>query len=162
MQPLGNAVDKQVDDCELRQVATGEPLVFGPQPVGDLADRGAAQQALAGAVGKQRLDIAGRQPARIHLHRQRFQLGGPPANDLANRRAERRAAVGNLRRAVFDRPLRAAQLPGAIAVAVARPGRRAAGVVIAPQRIACLALQRFLDDQPRRQPDELGGAAAFA
>jgi hypothetical protein len=34
MQPLGDAVDKQIEDVELRQVATGEPLVFGPQPLG--------------------------------------------------------------------------------------------------------------------------------
>jgi len=42
-------------------------------------------------------------------------------------------------------------------IAVAIPGARlaAAGVVIAPQRVSCLAFQCFLDDQPRRQPDEL-------
>src|SRR5438552_6613219 len=45
MQPLGNAVDKQVDDLELCQLAPGKPFIFGPQPLGDLADRGAAEQA---------------------------------------------------------------------------------------------------------------------
>ena len=70
MQPLGNTIDKQIKEREFRQVAAGKCLVFCPQPLSDLADRGAAQRALAGIVGKQRLDVAGRQPAGIHLYRQ--------------------------------------------------------------------------------------------
>ena len=161
MQPLGNAVDEQIDDLELRQVAAGKPLVFGPQPRGDLADRGAAQQTLALGIGKQCLDIARRQPARVHLHRQCLQLGGAAAHELTNRRAERCGAIGNLRRAVFDPPFRAIQTSSPISVAVTGAGRRAAGVVLAPQHVARLALQRFLDDQPRREPDQLRGAGAF-
>jgi len=49
----------------------------------------APHQTAAPKAGKQRLDIASRQPARIHLHRWRFQFGGAPAHDLANRRTER-------------------------------------------------------------------------
>src|SRR5262249_30589477 len=38
-QPLGNAVNKQVDDVELRQIAAREGLIFLPQPLRDLAHR---------------------------------------------------------------------------------------------------------------------------
>src|SRR5262249_18279197 len=162
MQPLGNAIDEQIKDREFRQVAAGKRLVFRPQPLSDLADRSAAQQAVAGLAGKQCFDVAGRQTAGIHLHRQRLQLGGPPPYDLPNRRAERGSAVGNLRRAVFDPPLGAVQPPQTVAVAVAGAGRRAARVILAPQRVARLALQRFLDNQTRCQTNELGGSAGFA
>src|SRR5215831_8980261 len=43
-QPLGNAVNKQVDDVELRQIAAREGLIFLPQPLRDLAYRRAAHQ----------------------------------------------------------------------------------------------------------------------
>jgi hypothetical protein len=47
MQPLGNADDKQVDDLELRQIATDKRLLRRPQPLSNLARRRAAQQAAA-------------------------------------------------------------------------------------------------------------------
>ena len=71
---LGSPVEKQVGDLKLRQIARREHLIFRPQPLGDLTDRGAAQQAAAGGIGKHRLNVAGRQLARIHLHRQSLQL----------------------------------------------------------------------------------------
>src|SRR5262249_18291841 len=43
---------------------------------------------------------------------------------------------------VFDPPLGAAQPPRTVAVPVAGAGRRAARVILAPQRVARLALQR--------------------
>ena len=50
--------------------------------------------------------------------------------------------------AVFSRPVRHA-------VAVALAGLGAVLVVVAPERIPALRLQRLLDDQPRRQLDQL-------
>ena len=38
-QPLGDAVDEQVDDGVLGKIALAEVLIFGPQPLGDLAHR---------------------------------------------------------------------------------------------------------------------------
>jgi hypothetical protein len=43
MQPLGEAVDEQVDHLELGQIAAGKRLVFCPQPLRDFAHRRAAQ-----------------------------------------------------------------------------------------------------------------------
>ena len=37
--PLGDAVDEQVDDGVLGKIALAEVLIFGPQPLGDLAHR---------------------------------------------------------------------------------------------------------------------------
>jgi len=96
MQPLGNPVDKQVGNFELRQIPGGECLIFRPQPLGDLADRRTAQQAATLRVGKHRLDVARRQPAGIHLHRQGLQLLGAAPHHLANARAKRLAAIGDL------------------------------------------------------------------
>ena len=82
MQPLGNAIDKQVGDREFRQITAGKRLVLRPQPLGDLAHRGAAQQAAAIDIGKHRLNVARRQPARVHLHRQSLQLLGAAPHHL--------------------------------------------------------------------------------
>ncbi len=155
MQPLGNPVDKQVSDREFRQIAAGKRLVLGPQPLGDLADRRAPQEAAAIRTGKHRLDVARRQPARIHLHRQSLQLLGAAPHHFPNARAERLLPIGNLRRAVFDGALRARHPTPPVAVAIPGAGLGAAGVVIAPQRVSRFAFQRFLDDQPRRQPHQL-------
>ena len=155
MQPLGNPVDKQIGDLEFRQIAAGERLILRPQPLGDLADRRAAQQAAAIGVGKHRLDVARRQPAGIHLHRQGFQLLGAALHHLANARAKRLAAVGDLWGAVRDGALCALHPARPVAVAISGAGRRSAGVVIAPERVPGFAFQRFLDDQPRRQSHQL-------
>ena len=39
IKPLGDAVDEQTDDVVFRKIALAEALVFGPQPLGDLAHR---------------------------------------------------------------------------------------------------------------------------
>ena len=82
---LGSPVEKQVGDLKLRQIARREHLIFRPQPLGDLTDRGAAQQAAAGGIGKHRLNVAGRQLARIHLHRQTLQLLGAALHHFASK-----------------------------------------------------------------------------
>ena len=102
MQPLGNAVDEQINHCELRQIAAGKRLVLGPQPLGDLADRRAAQQAADIRTGKHRLNVARRQPAGIHLHRQALQLFGASPLNFPNARAEWLLPIGDLRRTVLD------------------------------------------------------------
>jgi len=58
MRPLGNPIDKQIGDLKLRK----SRLALRPQPLGDLVHWGAAEQAAALQVGKQRLDVAGRPP----------------------------------------------------------------------------------------------------
>jgi hypothetical protein len=77
MQPLGDPVDEQVDDLELREVPADEGFVLLPQPLGDLAHRRAAQQAASVLIREQRLDVARREAARVHLHRQRLQVRRP-------------------------------------------------------------------------------------
>src|SRR5215813_5230176 len=143
MQPLGNAVDKKIGDLKLRQVTTNEALVFRPQALGNLAHRGAAQQAAAIPVGKHRLDVPRRQPTRIHLHRQPLQLLGPAPHDLANARAERLAPVSDLRRAVLNSALGALHPTGAIPVAISGAGGGASSVVVAPQRVPRFTFQTF-------------------
>jgi hypothetical protein len=64
MQPLGDAVDKQVDHFELGQIAAGKRVVLRPQPLRDLAHRRAGEQGATVLVGKQRFNVACRQPAR--------------------------------------------------------------------------------------------------
>ena len=68
MQPLGDAVDKQVDHFELGQIAAGKRLVFRPQSLRDLAHRRAAQQRLAALsvpCGVCRVDVASLNGERI-------------------------------------------------------------------------------------------------
>jgi hypothetical protein len=154
VKPLGNPVDKQISHREFRQIAAGKRLVLGPQPLGDLADRRAAQQAAAIRTGKHRLDVARRQPAGIHLHRQALQLFGAAPHHFPNARAERLLPIGNLRCAVLDGTLRARHPTPPVAVAIPGAGLGAAGVVVAPQGLPRFAFQCFLDDQPRRQPHE--------
>jgi hypothetical protein len=160
MQPLGDAVNEEIDDVEFGEVARREGFVLGPQPLRDLAHRRPAQQRAALLVGEHRLDVARREAAGIHLDRERLQLLAASTHHLANARAKRFGAVGDLRRAVLDRPLGALQTPGPVAVAVARSPRRAARIVAAAKRVRSLALQRLLDDQPRRQADQLRALAA--
>ena len=155
-QPLGDAVDEEVDDAVLGQIAAREPLVFRPQSLGDLAHRCPRQQPPAALVGECILDVARRQPARIKLDRQLLQRLGPAAERGTDRRDERLGRVTHLRCRVFDHPLRRPDLPGPIAVPVTR--RRALGplVALAPDRVGDLAFERLLHDQPERQVHEVG------
>jgi len=67
--PLGDAVDEQVDDAVLGEIALAEVLVFGPQPLGDLAHRRPRQKPPACLVGEGVLDVARRQAPRIEARR---------------------------------------------------------------------------------------------
>ena len=154
-QPLGDAVDEEVDDPVLGQIAAREPLVFRPQPFGDLAHRCPRQQPPAVLVGEGILDVARRQPARVELDRQLLQRLGPAAERGTDRRDERLGRVTHLRCRVFDHPLRRPDLPAPIAVPVTR--RRALGplVALAPDCVGDLAFERLLHDQPQRQVHEV-------
>src|SRR3954447_955061 len=55
--PLGNAIDEQIDDPMLTEVARRERLVLSPQPFGNLAHRRAAQQTTACIVRERILDV---------------------------------------------------------------------------------------------------------
>lgn len=74
MQPLGDPVDEQIQQVELRQIATRERLVILPQPLAELAHRRLAEQQTPLVVGEGRLDVAHAQAAREH----RFTLDHPP------------------------------------------------------------------------------------
>src|SRR6516225_1018305 len=93
---------------------------------------------------KQRLDIARRQPPRVHLHFQSLQLIGAAPHHLSDARAERLLPIRHLRRAVLDGALRAVHATPSIAIAISGAGAGAAGVVIAPHRVPRFAFQRLL------------------
>ena len=70
-------------------------------------------------------------------------------------RAERRVPARNLRRGVFDEAFRRLQPARPHAIAIALAGRGAVLIVLPPKRVPALRLQRLLDNQPRRQLDQL-------
>jgi hypothetical protein len=94
VQPLGDTVHKQVGHDKLAEIPGGEGFVLLPQPLGDLAHCGAAQQAPAGGVPKGGFDVARAQAAGEHLHRQALQLGCPPHQPGAHARHKRFRAIG--------------------------------------------------------------------
>jgi hypothetical protein len=156
VQPLGDPIDEQVENVELAEIPAGKGLVLGPQPFRDLAHRRAAQQTPPALVGKQRLDVAHAQAARKGLDGKLFEHLRAPAHHLPQPRPEWLRPIGNLWRAELDRPFRCLQTARPVAVAIASARRRATRIVVAPKRITRLALQGLLDDQPGRQPDQLG------
>jgi hypothetical protein len=70
VQPLGHAVEEEVDDVEFAQIALREGLVLVPEPFAHGARRRPREHAAPGRVGEGRLDVAHRQPPGVHLHRQ--------------------------------------------------------------------------------------------
>src|SRR4029077_17140761 len=73
-----------------------------------------------------------------------------PLEMLANSRAERLIPPRDLRCRIFHRSFGRFQPSRAVPVTVALAWLRTVFVVISPDRVAGLALQRFLHDQPRR------------
>jgi hypothetical protein len=153
--PLGDPVDEQVDDGVLRKIAFAEILVFGPQPFGDLAHRRPRQKPSARLVGERVLDVARRQTACVEFRRQPFEFPRASRQRRAHAREERLGRVANLRRGVFDCALRRLHPARPIAVAVARLFALAAFIALAAESVADLALQRFFDNQPQRQADQI-------
>jgi len=77
------------------------------------------------------------------------------------RRRPRRKGLGrvaNLRRRIFDRPVRRLHLARPIAVAAAGLPALAALAALAPQDVGDLAFERLLDNQPQRQADQVAAA----
>ncbi len=142
-------------DLRLGKIALQEVLVFGPQPLGDLAHRRPRQKPPARLVGEGVLDVARRQAPRVKFDRQALERLGTPRKRRPHPRDERLGRVANLRRRVFDRPLRRLHLARPIAVAVAGLPALAAFVALAADRVGDVAFERLLDDQPQRQADQI-------
>jgi hypothetical protein len=96
-----------------------------------------------------------RQTARVEFHRQPLEFPRASRQCRAHARDERLERVANLRRGVFDCALRRLHLPRPIPVPVAGLFALAAFVALAAESVADLALQRFFDNQPQRQADQI-------
>jgi hypothetical protein len=97
VQPLGDAVDEEVGNGKLTEVAAGERFVFLPQPFGHLADGGATQHARAARIAEGRFDVPRAQAAGVHLHGELLQFGRPAGQARADTRHERFGAIGHVR-----------------------------------------------------------------
>ena len=161
VQALGHAVDEEVGDRELAEVPAGEGFVLLPQPLGHLADGGAAQHAGAARIAEGRFDVPRAQPAGVHLDRELLQLRRPARQAGAHPRDKGLGAIGHLRHPVLDRALGRAQPAAAIAIAIARARRRAVLVVAAAHGLGHLGLQRLLDDLPHRELDQFAPRVAL-
>jgi hypothetical protein len=153
--PLGDAVHEQVHHPIFVEVAGRERLVLGPQPLGDLADGGAAQQSTARFVRERVLDVPRRQPTRIELDREILERSGAARQVLANARNKRLGRRSHLWRRKLHHPLR--RLHPSRSVAVAVPARLAGSPLVAipanlvphlafaSSRISCAARSTRLD-----------------
>jgi hypothetical protein len=101
-QRLEHRVDEQVLGVELGQIAGDEGLEVLPQPVGDLADLALGDQQLARSVAEGVFDIAGGQPAGIHLVDQRLEHLAVAVQETHQRRVERLARAADLRHRHVD------------------------------------------------------------
>jgi hypothetical protein len=95
--PLGDAVDEQIRDVVLGEIAALEGLVVLPELLADLRDGGPREQQPAGLVLEGVLDVADRQPACQHLDRQALERFGVALQVITQRRAERLLETGDLR-----------------------------------------------------------------
>jgi hypothetical protein len=117
--PLGDAVDEQVGDVILGEIAALEGLIVLPELLADLGDRGLRQQQPPGLVLEGVLDVAHREPPRQHLHRQALERLGVPLEMSAERRAERLLEAGDLRGRILQPALGGLQVPGPVTVPIA-------------------------------------------
>jgi hypothetical protein len=152
---LGDAVDEQIGDLIFGEITRLEGLVVVPKLPADLGHRRLREQQPAGLVLERVFDVADRQAARQHLHRQVLERFAVALEMVAQRRAERLLESGDLRGRILEAALGGLQALGPVAVAVALTRGGAVLVVAAVERVPHLALQRLLDDQPGRQRDQL-------
>src|SRR5439155_906823 len=137
-----------------------EGFVLLPQPLGHLADGGAAQHTGAAGIAERRFDVPRAQPPREHLHRQALELrratrqAGPHTGD------KRLDPISDLRDAILDRPLGGGEPAAAIAIAVAGARRRPVLVVAAAHGVGDLRFQRLLHDLPYGQLQQFGAGIA--
>ena len=152
---FGDAIDEEIDDLVPAQVSLGEVLVVPPELLAKLGDCGPRQQELTIIGPEGVLDVPHRQAAGQHLDGQLLQRLGPPLGVPADVRPEGIGAPGDLRGAELDRALGRFQATGPVSVAVALALFGAALIVIPPQSVPRLGLQRLLEDQPRRELHQL-------
>ena len=110
--PLGDPVDEQIRDVVLGEIAALEGLIVLPELLADLGDRGPREQQPAGLVLEGIFDVAHRQAARQHLHRQALERLGVPLEMVAQRRAEGLREAGDLRGRILEPALRGLQALG--------------------------------------------------
>src|SRR5439155_11731402 len=154
-EPLGDAVDEEVQELVLRQAPGREHLVLLPEPLGHLAHGRPRQERAALLVGERRLDVPRREPAGIHLDGQPLKLLGAPFEPLAHPRSVWLPQVRHLRRRVLDRSLGALQPPTPIAVSIPWALPVAAPVVHPPEPVLYLAFKHFLDELAHAEADLL-------
>src|SRR5437867_8044149 len=160
VQPLGHPVDEQIGDREFAEVPSGEGFVLLPEPLGHLADRRATQHAGAARIANRRFDVPRAQPTREPLYRQALELRCAARQAGPYARRERLGAIGHLRHAILDGPLRGGEPAAAIAIAVAGAGRRPILVVAAAHRGGDLRFQRLLHDLAHGQLQQFGARIA--
>src|SRR6185437_12208936 len=151
VQPLGNSIDVEVDDPVLGQIALNKSLVLRPQSFRDLAHRRARQQPTPAFVRKCILDVPGRQPARIKLDCQILERLCATRQILPDLRDERLRRIAHLRRRKLSRALSRLHPSGPVSIPVALRFAVDPLVTLPANPVANLALQGFLQDQPRRQ-----------
>ena len=81
--PLGDPIDEQICDVVLSEIAALEGLIVLPELLADLGDRGPREQQPASLVLEGIFDVAHRQTARQHLHRQALERLGVPLEMIA-------------------------------------------------------------------------------
>jgi len=155
-EPLGDAVDEQVEELMLREVPGRERLVLLPESLGHFAHGRPREERPAVLIGERRLDVAGREPAGVHLDGQPFQLLGAPGESFTDPGPVWLPQVRHLRRRVLDRSLGALQPPPPIAVSI--PGALpVAAVVIRPtEPVLHLGLEHFLDELAHAEAYQVG------
>ena len=166
-----HGVAEEVDHVHLAQVPPGERFELLPQHLGNPADTALAEQTLFVAVvdlAQQVLDVAGRQPAGVHLHHQLVEHFRTLAEALPQRRGPT-LRPANLRQIDRHLALRTTQLPGLVPVAVGtgllgRGGlpivllrRLRSLVALPPEHFAHFRIQHLLNHQLRRLADQPAG-----
>ena len=154
-QTLGDAVDEQVGDGMLGEIALAEVFVLGPKLLGDLAHRRPRQKPPAGLVGKRVLDVAGRQASRVKLDRQPLEFPRSSRKRRPHARDKRFGRVADLRSRIVHCALRRLHLARPIAIPVARFLALAAFITPPAKHVAHFAFERLLDDQAQRQMHQI-------
>src|SRR5579862_8119042 len=138
----------------LAELATREALVVRPQAFGNLAHRALGEQALAVHIGEGGLDVAHRQPARVHLNGESLQFLGAATQRRTDRRTKRLYRATHLRHRVLDATLGTVELAAPIAVALS--ARSVAVLVIAAtDHVLDFLFEGLFHDQARRQLHQL-------
>ena len=148
VKPLGDAVDEQVQHLEFGQLAPGKRVIIRPQPLGEFTGRRPRQYAAPRLIGKRRVEVAHRQPARIHLHCQLLELLSPAADHLPDLAAKGLGRVAHLWHCEFNHAFGALHFPRSIPIAVAAFAGTMR-VVVTSEFLCDLSFECLFDDQAR-------------